>query len=119
MEKREKGYFQQIAITKGGDGQTACGSFPGIYTRLDDPEVFDWVESVMNQPDEEPTRTGIKMPTSTEIKINEVTCLKITKNIFLDRVRLRFYIFIFLPRVLKHRGPRSVYVVAAVQTFSK
>ena len=50
MEKREKGYFQQVAITKGGDGQTACGSFPGIYTRLDDPDVFDWMESVIFDP---------------------------------------------------------------------
>ena len=47
MEKREKGYFQQVAITKGGDGQTACGSFPGIYTRLDDPKVFWWMKKVI------------------------------------------------------------------------
>ena len=47
VEKMEEGYSQQVAITKGGDGQTACGSFPGIYTRLDDPEVFWWMKKVI------------------------------------------------------------------------
>ena len=42
-----KGYFEQVAITKGEDGQTACGSFAGIYTRLDDPEVFGWMKEVI------------------------------------------------------------------------
>ena len=43
-----EGYFEQIAVTKGGDAQTACGSFPGIYTRLDDPGVFQWMKSVIS-----------------------------------------------------------------------
>ena len=42
-----EGYFEQIAVTKGGNAQTACGSFPGIYTRLDDPDVFRWMQSVI------------------------------------------------------------------------
>ena len=73
MEKMEEDYFQQIAVTKGGDGQTACGSFPGIYTRLDDPEVFQWMESVMNPDEESSTRPKIKVPTSPSTKIDEVT----------------------------------------------
>ena len=47
MEKMEKGYFEQVAIIKGGDGQTGCGSFAGMYTRLDDPEVFGWIKYVI------------------------------------------------------------------------
>ena len=39
-------YYEAIAVTKGGDARTSCGSFPGIYTRLDDPEVFYWVQKV-------------------------------------------------------------------------
>ena len=39
-------YYEAIAVTKGGDARTSCGSFAGIYTRLDDPEVFDWVQKV-------------------------------------------------------------------------
>ena len=47
MEKLEGGIIEQIAVVKGGDARTACGSFPGIYTRLDDPEVFRWMQSVI------------------------------------------------------------------------
>ena len=42
-----EGYSEQIAVTKGGDARTACGSFPGIYTRLDDPVVFDWIRRIL------------------------------------------------------------------------
>ena len=47
METMEGGIIEQIAVTKGGVARTACGSFPGIYTRLDDPEVFRWMQSVI------------------------------------------------------------------------
>ena len=48
MEEMEGGYSEQIAVTKGSDAQTACGSFPGMYTRLDDPEVFRWMQRVIS-----------------------------------------------------------------------
>ena len=39
-------YWEQIAVIQGGDGN-ACGSIPGIYTRVDDPIVFDWMQEVL------------------------------------------------------------------------
>ena len=56
------GYFHQIAITKGGDGQTACGSFPGIYTRLDDPVVFWWMKEVIFGITPEPANPCLNNP---------------------------------------------------------
>ena len=36
-------FYEQIAIVGGGVGPCGSNIFPGIYTRLDDFEVLDWV----------------------------------------------------------------------------
>ena len=36
-------FFTQVAIVSGGKGPCST-STPGIYTRIDDPEVFNWIQ---------------------------------------------------------------------------
>ena len=39
-------YFIQVAVVSGGKDYRCHGTAPGIYTRLDDPEVLNWILKV-------------------------------------------------------------------------
>ena len=39
----KRGYYEQVAIVKGG----GCGTYAGTYTRLGDPKLFKWMQSVI------------------------------------------------------------------------
>ena len=71
-------FYEQIAIVGGGIGSCGSNTFPGIYTRLDDFEVLDWVyktafERTLSHPSAtDPQRT----PTiSTSTKGNRILVL--------------------------------------------
>ena len=40
-------YYEQVAVVKGGDKGSPCGTKPGAYTRLDHPDIFNWVQKVV------------------------------------------------------------------------
>ena len=45
----ENVHYVQIGIVQGGIGRCGSRRYPGIYVRLDDPEILDFVPYLLQQ----------------------------------------------------------------------
>ena len=69
-------FYEQIAIVGGGIGSCGSNTFPGIYTRLDDFKVLDWVyRTAFEKPLSQPTVPQPRPTTSISTKGNRILVL--------------------------------------------
>ena len=47
-ENLEDGTVLQIGVVHGNVGSCGSGRYPGIYARLEDPEIFDFISRAMS-----------------------------------------------------------------------